>query len=287
MDTKKIALKSLFIVMVLVSSFVSLVMAFLLFAFIFNPDDKEMLQLFLGFLVSSTLLWVISFYLATADKEKTKAEKVKEIKDLITKLPLILLSGFITSVYIFIYFMFFGFITTSKYGKGGWGGDNSTIVLLLVFILISIAIFGIVMYKVFKTDKQDVSLTLYNQFSVLKWSSLIALPFGFWSTYYFYHTEGFIGWMAMLIWDIVLYGFYKAFSSLSEKVHDQITGANVNRIIHEKKKNILNKEQTNTTITKNIGSVISVADELKKLKELYDQGVITQEELNSQKQKLL
>jgi hypothetical protein len=283
MNIKSVALKSIFIVMVLLSCFISFVFAISLFVFIFNPDDKSFLYMFLGTLLLTALFWASTFYLANLDKNKTKEQKIQELKDLLTKMPLILASSVITSFYVLIYFFFFGFLTVSKYGKGGWGGDAGQ-ALIWVFLLIAMGIFGTVMYRVFKTEKQDITLTLYNQFTVLKWSSLIALIFGIWSTYYFYHNEGVGGWAAMFVWDFILYVVYKFFDRLSNKAQDSITDSNLNRIIHEKKKNMLNKE-TNTK-PENIGNS-SIADELKKIKELLDQGAITQEEFDNQKRKLI
>lgn len=283
MNIKSVALKSIFIVMVLLSCFISFVFAISLFVFIFNPDDKSFLYMFLGTLLLTALFWGSTFYLANLDKNKTKEQKMQELKDLLTKMPLILASSVITSFYVLIYFFFFGFLTVSKYGKGGWGGDAGQ-ALIWVFLLIAMGIFGTVMYRVFKTEKQDITLTLYNQFTVLKWSSLIALIFGIWSTYYFYHNEGVGGWAAMFVWDFILYVVYKFFDRLSNKAQDSITDSNLNRIIHEKKKNMLNKE-TNTNPV-NTGNA-SIADELKKFKELLDQGAISQEEFDNQKRKLI
>jgi len=239
--------------------------------------------MFLGTLLLTAIFWGSTFYLANLDKNKTKEQKIQELKDLLTKMPLILASSVITSFYVLIYFFFFGFLTVSKYGEGGWGGDAGQ-ALIWVFLLIAMGIFGTVMYRVFKTEKQDITLTLYNQFTVLKWSSLIALILGIWSTYYFYHNEGVGGWAAMFVWDFILYVVYKFFDRLSNKAQDSITDSNLNKIIHEKKKKISNKEPITNMVNNNN---ISVADELKKFKDLLDQGVITQEEFDNQKQKLI
>lgn len=281
MNVKSVALKSLFVVFALLSGFVSFIFVISLFVFIFNPSEKSYLYLFLGTLVLTVLFWGITFFIANIDKNKTKEQKIQELKDIATKMPLILASSLITSFYVLIYFFFFSFLTVSKYGKGGWGGEAGQY-LIFVFFLIAMSIFGIVMYRVFKTEKQNITLTLYNQFTVLKWSSLIALFFGIWSTFYFYHNKGAGGWFAMIIWDIVLYVVYKLFDKLSNKVQNNIIDNNLNRIIHEKKNKIINQ---NTYIASS--SNISVADELKKFKELLDQGVITQEEFDNQKQKLI
>lgn len=283
METKAIVLKGAFLVMVLLSCFISFVFAISLFVFIFNLDNKFFLYLFFGTLLLTTIFWAVTFYLANLDKNKTKEERKEELKQIITKMPLILASSIITSFYVLIYFFFFGFLTVSKYGGGGWGGHAGQ-TLIWVFLLIAIAIFGTVMYRVFKTEKHDITLTLYNQFTVLKWSSLIALIFGIWSTYYFYHNQGVGGWVAIFVWDFILYAVYKFFDRLSNKAQDSITDSNLNRILHEKKKSIINKN-INPLIPNT--NTVSIADELRKFKELLNEGVITQEEFDKQKSKLI
>lgn len=288
MKIKTLALKSLFLVMALFSIMFSLSTTLTLIGFVLNPGSKETLQIFLGTLIFTTIFWAITFFVSTLDKEKSKKERWAEIKDLFVKLPLILASSAITSVYVLLYFFFFAFITTSSYGDGGIGAGSTLGILLTVFAILGIVIFGLVMYKVFKTEKQDISLTLYNQFSVLKWSSLIVMPFGLWASYYFYSSQSSTSaWGAMIIWGLIFYGIYKLCSRLTEKVHDQITKANVNRILHEKKKSMVNKNATPQTKPIENVSSIGTADELKKLKELVDQGVITQEEFDTQKQRLI
>jgi len=287
MNARKFVLRSLFLVLVLVSIIISLVTTISLFTFVLYPEEKETLQFFLGSLIVSAFFWGSTFYISSLDKKKSKKEKWEEIKDITTKMPLILVSSSISSVYVLIYFFFFSFITVSSYDKGGFGGGVGDQTLAIVFLFLGIGIFGVVMYKVFKTEKTNITLTLYNQFSVLKWSSLIALPFGIWASYYFYHTEGFTAWVAMFIWGLIFYGIYKVFSKLSSKVQEQITKANVNRIIHEKKKSILNKYQSPQVVTQQKTNFSSVADELRKFKDLLDQGIITQEEFEKQKQKLM
>lgn len=271
--------------MALLSCFISFILAISLIVFIFDIGEKSNLYFFLITLIITAIFWFLTFLLANIDKTKTKEQKKQEIKDLITKMPLILVSVFITSIYVIIYFFFFAFLTVSEYGKGGWGGDAEKI-LIWVFLIIAMAIFGIVMYKVFKTEKQDMSLTLYNQFTILKWFSLIALIFGIWSTYFFYHKEGFGGWIAMFIWDFILFLVYKLFGRLAEKVQNSITDNNFNRIIHEKKKNLINKNKLDTQEFKQ-NSNLSIADEIQKLKNLLEQEIITEQEFENQKQKLL
>lgn len=288
MKIKTLALKSLFLVMALFSIIFSLSTALTLIGFVLNPGSKETLQIFLEFLILTTIFWAITFFVSTLDKEKSKKERWSELKNLFVKLPLILASSAITSVYVLLYFFFFTFITVSSYGDGGIGADTTRGILLTVFGILGIVIFGLVMYKVFKTDKQDIFLTLYNQFSILKWSSLIVMPFGLWASFYFYSSQSSAGaWGAMIIWGLIFFGIYKLCSRLTEKVHDQITNANVNRILHEKKKSMVNKNATPQTKPIENVSSIGIADELKKFKELLDQGVITQEEFDTQKQRLI
>ena len=141
------------------------------------------------------------------------------------------------------------------------------------------------MYRVFKTDKQDISLTLYSQFNVLKWSSLIALILGIWATFYYFHDENFVSWGAMLLWDLLLFVIYKFFNKLSNKAQKTITDTSYNRIIHEKKKIILNDELL--PINNATSQIASVADEIIKLKKLMDEGLITSEEFETQKKKLI
>lgn len=290
MKAKTIVIKGVFVTLALISIIVSLITSLMLLIFTFNPDEKETLQMFLGSLILCSLLWGLTFYVSKMDGEKTKQEKWNEIKNIIIKTPLILVSSLITSVYIFIYFFMFSFLTVSKYGEGGMAGDASFGFITTVFLILGVTLFGLIMYNVFKTEKADITLTLYNQFSVLKWSSLVALPFGVWASYYFYHTEkSTSAWIAMFFWWFVFYAFYALFNKLSNKVHEHITNANLNRIIHEKKKSIINQNQQTkiaSLATKNKDSV-SIADELKKFKDLFDQGAITQEEYNKQKNRLL
>jgi hypothetical protein len=283
MEAKKIVMKSLFITMALLSSFISCIFAISLLILIFNFDDKSSLYMFLGTLILTVLFWALTFYLINLDKNKSKEQKLQELKDLIRKLPLILASSIITSFYVVIYFFFFSFLTVSRYGGGGWGAD-ATQILIWVFLIIAMTIFGIVMYRVFKTEKQDITLTLYNQFNVLKWSSLIALFFGIWSTYYFYHSEGTLGWIAMFVWNFILYTIYKFFDRLATKTQNSIIDSNLNRIIHEKKKKILSKAENQNSV--NVYG-ISTADELRKLKILLQEGVITEEEFDKQKKKII
>lgn len=286
MELKKILHKSIIVIMIVLSTVFSMVFAFSLFAFIFNFDDKGILQFFVIASVICTLLWTGTFLIASIDKGKSRNERFKEIKDIISKIPLILLSSVITTVYVLVYFFFFGFMTVSDYGEGGWGSDAGE-ALIYVFSGIAILIISIVMYKVFKTDKQDISLTIYNQFSVLKWSSLIALPFGIWSTYYFYHEEGTVGWIAMIVWSLILYFVYAMMKRISNKVHDSITDANLNRIIHEKKKKMINQEpvRQESIISESVSK--DIIDELRKLHELVKDGILTNDEFEIQKQKLL
>ncbi len=266
----------------------SLVVSFSLIGFILNPDDKDLLHAVLITLGISLALWVSVFGLISIGGNKTKEERKTEFINLLQKIPLMLLSTAITSVYIFIIFFFFSFVTVSNYGGGGIAGDSNIEILSLCVCLLGFIIIGVVMNKVLNTDKQDFNLTIYNQFSVLKWASLIVLPFGIWASYYFYKDAGGYAWVAMVVWAIIFYMFYRVFSRISEKVQGHIQDASVNRILHEKKKKMVNDSKNHTPIqTQNVDNSLLVADELTKLKLLLDTGVITQEEFDKQKSKLI
>ena len=202
-----------------------------------------------------------------------------------------MLSTFITGIYIMIIFFFLAFMTVSKYDGGGMAGDSDIAILLGIVIALGIIIISLVMYNVMKTDKQDISLTIYNQFSILKWTSLIVLPFGVWASYYFYNTEGTAAWIAMGIWALIFYGFYRIFNRIAEKVQNHITDANVNRIIHEKRKKVLQQKKEDKTVNNEVASSsnisTSLSDELQKLKNLLDANVLTEEEYKVQKERLL
>lgn len=278
METGKILQRIIFVLLFIISVIISISDTISLLIFVFNIEDIIILQLFVIQLFLATVFWGATFYVAKLDKNYNKQLLIKEM---LVKSPTILLSVLITGTYVLLYFFIFSFLTVSKYGKGGWGGDANE-ALSWLFIIIAIIIFSLVMYKIFRTDKQDISLFLYNQFSVLKWSSLIALPFGIWSAFYFYREKN---WAAIVIWSVLLYLIYSFFKKTSEKVQDAITDANLNRIIHENKKRVISQNdggQMNET-EKNI----SVADELTKLKTLLEKGVITADEFEQQKRKLL
>ncbi len=261
----------------------TLTLAFLIIAFLFYYNSKEMLYSVLICSLFTMIFWCITFILSTFNYKDSKKRKEKFL-DLIHKLPLILLSVVITGVYLVLIFFLMAFLTTSSYSGGGMGADIDFSLLLIIVSLVGTLIITAVMYKVMKTDKQDITLTIYNQFSVLKWTSLIILPFGLWASYYFYHTSNKIGsWGAMIIWGLIFYGLYRLFNRISNKVQDNIIKSNYNRIIHEKKKKILNDT---TNKPENIQSS-NFTEDLIKLKELLDTGVLTEEEFNIQKQKLL
>ena len=265
----------------------SLGLSFGIIAFLFNLDDKELLQSVLILLLVTVSFWAITFGLSILG-ENDKTVRKKEFINLIHKIPLILLSTFITGIYVMIMFFFLAFMTVSKYDGGGMAGDADIAILSIVVLSIGVVIISVVMYKVMKTDRQDITLTIYNQFSTLKWASLIALPFGIWASYYFYHTEGTDAWIAMGIWGLIFYGFYRIFNRIAEKVQTHIFDANVNRIIHEKKKKIINEQQNvQEPINISPASNVSLADELQKLKNLLDTNVLTEEEYKTQKERLL
>lgn len=269
------------------ASISSIILSFFIIAFLFNFDNKELLQRILILLLSTVSFWAITFGLSILGN-KDKTLRKKEFINLIHKLPLILISTFITGIYVMIMFFFLAFMTVSKYDGGGMAGDANIAILSIVVLAIGVVIISVVMYKVMKTDRQDITLTIYNQFSTLKWASLIVLPFGIWASYYFYHTEGIDAWIAMVIWGGIFYGFYHIFNRISEKVQNHITDANVNRIIHEKKKKIINEQQNvHVPINNYSTSNVSLADELQKLKKLLDENVLTKEEYKIQKERLL
>lgn len=265
----------------------TLALSFGIIAFLFNLDDKGVLQTVIILLFVTAALWAITFGFSIIG-ESDKTVRKQEFKNLIHKTPLILLSTFITGIYVMIMFFFLAFMTVSKYDGGGMAGDADIKILTIVVLLTGIAIVSVVMHKVMKTDRQDITLTIYNQFSTLKWASLIVLPFGIWASYYFYHGAGSGATVAMVIWSLIFYGFYRLFNRLSEKVQDHITDANLNRIIHEKKKKMIN-EQENVQPSANSMTItnVVVADELKKLKDLLDSNILTEEEYNIQKERLL
>lgn len=281
MVMKRIIRKSITVILIILSTILSMLFAFLLLAFIFNPQDKNTLQLFIVTAITGALMWGFTFFVASPFKGKSQREHSTIIRDLFSKIPLILLSSIITSVYVIVYFFIFSFLTVSEYGKGGLGGDAGE-ALTYVFVALAIILFTVVMYKVYKTDKQDISLIIFNQFSVLKWSSLIALPFGIWSTYYFYREEGVTGWIAMIVWSSILYFVYAMMKRIADKVHDSIIDANLNRIIHEKKKKMVNQE-----ILIKEAFNRDIYEELGKLHQLVKEGILTSEEFENQKKKLL
>jgi hypothetical protein len=268
----------------------SLALSFGIIAFLFNLDDKGLLQIILILLLITVIFWLITFGLSIIG-EQDKALRKKQFINLIHKIPLIILSTFITGIYIMIMFFFLSFMTVSKYGGGGMAGDSDKVILMGVLVVMGVIIISLVMYKVMNTEKQDIALTIYNQFSILKWTSLIVLPFGVWASYYFYHTEGDVAWIAMGVWSLIFYGFYRLFNRIAEKVQNHIIDANLNRIIHEKRKKVLHQQKEGKTeITEVVTSVNispSISDELQKLKNLLDTNVLTEEEFKVQKERLL
>ncbi len=124
-------------------------------------------------------------------------------------------------IYLFfglIYFFLISFICTSEYGKGGWGGKLGTtgLILLLFTILIIIIISQIIILKKFKPNR--FLQYLYVEFQFLKWSSFFAFILGLWSTWYFYHTEGLIGLIAMIFWNLIIFFVYFIIKRISENI---------------------------------------------------------------------
>jgi len=265
----------------------SLIFAFGFILFIFNIDNKEILKNLLISLTATAAFWLITFGLSVLG-EQDKTVRKKEFIKLLHKFPLILLSTFITGIYILIIYFFFLSITVTENGAGTEFSDT---VLMTIMVVVGIVIILLVMNKVMKTEKQDIPLTIYSQLSVLKWTSLVVLPFCIWSVFYFYHKGDAIDWVAMGIWFLILYGFYRLFNRIAEKVQNHIVDTNLNRIIHEKKKRILNEQSASKTEEKidkaSISDANSIADELQKLKNLLDANALTEEEYNTQKERLL
>jgi len=207
--------------------------------FIIHPLNSNHLISSLLLLVISTLLWFYIYYLKVRNTELTKLERQKALETMFRKLPLILLSITITGVFSALYFFFFAFLTVSSYGKGGMGAKvTMEILFTLTFIMVFIISYFVIK-PVLETEESDTSLTVYNLFSKLKWTALIVLPFGIWASYYFYHDQGFSAFIAMIFWDLVFIGIYKGCSAIAKKVQAEITEASVNRILHEKKKKMI------------------------------------------------
>ncbi len=272
------------------SAISSLGLSFGIIVFLFNISNKELLYKLLFLLLLTVAFWAITFGLSILGKQD-KAVRKKEFVNLIYKLPLILLSTVITGVYVFIIFFFLSFMTVSNYANGGLAGDADFEILLGVVVAMGVIIISLVMYKLMNTDRQDITLTIYNQFSILKWTSLIVLPFGVWASYYFYNSEGSAAWIAMGIWALIFYAFYRLFNRIAEKVQNHITDANLNRIIHEKKKKVLKDQEEDRINASEVeissNKSTSVVDELLKLKNLLDSNALTEEEYKVQKQRLL
>jgi hypothetical protein len=62
MDAKKIAIKGLFLIFIILSISISLLTALALINFIFNINDKDSLQIFIGALLICSLLWGFTFF---------------------------------------------------------------------------------------------------------------------------------------------------------------------------------------------------------------------------------
>jgi hypothetical protein len=204
--------------------------------FIFSPFDTLNIYCLFGFLALAAILIGVVYYLKLDLKSLSREDQQQSYQAFLTKIPLLILTFVLTLVFAVLYFFFFAFIAVSSYGNGGVGANASFFTLILLTFIGWLVIAGFSFQKVLNTDSRDISLTIYNQFSILKWTALCVLPIGIWSCHYFYHYQGAAAFIAMIFWDLVLIGVYKGCSLLASKVHNHITDANVNRILHEKKK---------------------------------------------------
>jgi len=210
---------------------------------IFNVYDMYTMYGALGFLGISAILICITYYLNIELKKVDPVERKQTYQEVLSKIPLLLLTFVLTIVFALLYFFFFAFIAVSSYGKGGVGANASMVLLLTVTFIGWLIVAGFSFQKVLQMDTKDISLTIYNQFSILKWTALCVLPIGIWSCHYFYHDQGAAAFFAMIFWDLVLIGVYKGCSLLASKVQNHITDANVNRILHEKKKALIERNK--------------------------------------------
>ena len=70
------------------------------------------------------LFLVVIFYLTGFGKNKINNKKTQELKDLVIKTPLMLMSLLVTSFYTIIYFLIFLLLLASKYGIGDFLGEH-------------------------------------------------------------------------------------------------------------------------------------------------------------------
>jgi hypothetical protein len=143
--------------------------------------------------------------------------------DYLKKVGFFIVSLILTIIYTLVYFFLFSFMATSSYSKGGgWGGKLGTEGLGWLFLILFLLIISIMIIITIKTKPKKILHIIYLEFIVLKWSSLFAFVAGIWSTWYFYHTLGIIGYIAMLIWDIILFFIYQMLKGFSVKILDKL-----------------------------------------------------------------
>lgn len=243
MSFLKILRGVLFTVLLFLSSVSFIVTVFSFTVFIFQMERKEVLYTFIFSGVSTLILNFSMISLITFKKGLNKQEKIEQLKQTMKKLFFSLINLFISIIYSFIYFMLFAFITISEFDKGGMGADAGEGILLGFFISLTIVIYLISIVMLLKTHPHNITHSIYIEFLILKWSSLFIFIAGIWATWYFYHTEGFTGYLAMLIWDLIFYAFYKGLSELSRRVLRQIKNWDSHIIQHLKKKEMLKKNE--------------------------------------------
>lgn len=216
---------------------------FFIIKLIFNLFDIYTLYAALSFLGISVLLLGVTYYLKIDVKKQEDFDRKFIHQEFIVKIPLLILTFVLTIAFAVLYFFFFAFIAVSSYGKGGVGANASIVLLLTLTFIGWLIVAGFSFQKVLNTDSRDISLTIYNQFSILKWTALCVLPIGIGSCHYFYHDQGGTAFVTAIFWDLVLIGVYKGCSLLASKVQNHITEANVNRILHEKKKALVERDK--------------------------------------------
>jgi len=173
-------------ILTLLSAVLTTVTSFIkLIYFVIHPTNSNHLITSLILLLVATLLWFYIYYIKGRNTELSKIERQKALETMVRKLPLILLSIVVTGVFSVLYFFFFAFLTVSKYDGGGVGATVSIEFLFVLTFLGVLVISYFVIKPILETEDSDISLTVYNLFTKLKWTALIILPFGIWSSYYF------------------------------------------------------------------------------------------------------
>ncbi len=128
----------------------------------------------------------------------------------------------ISTLYILVYFFCIAFMYTSKYGEGGFGGKLDSEIGSLIFCLIFLAIIVVMIIVTVKVKPEKILTSICIELIILKWSSLIFLILGIYGSWYFYHTAGFLGYLGMIIWDLILFAIYKILKWLSDMVIERV-----------------------------------------------------------------